>query len=93
MDLFVKLTTFLSLISYCTSTTNSAVLKENATSYYTGILSDVLYTNRENDLKITAQCNHELITIQNGLDMRDTWAIKRKCFHAVFHISRTNSIA
>lgn len=81
MDSFVKITTFLSLISYCTSTSNLAILKENATSYYTGILSDILYTNRENDLEITPQCNHELITIQSGLDMRDTWAIKRKYFN------------
>lgn len=88
MNLFVKLTTFLSLISCSTSAVNSAISNGTATSYFTGLLSDVLHTNRLNNLEITPLCNQELMIIQSGLDMRDIWAIKRKCSNGYdrFHI-------
>lgn len=87
MDLFVKIVTFSGLFGHLTLV-NSVVLPPPLSSssstngskatYYTGLLSDVLHTNRENDLAITPLCNQELSAIQNGLNRRDIWAIKCK---------------
>lgn len=88
MDLFVKIVTFLGLIGNLAIVNSATVLppspssKGSKTTYYTGLLSDVLLTNRENDLAITSLCNQELSEIQKGLDMRDVWAIK--CKYSVF---------
>lgn len=84
MDLLVKIVTLFGLIGHLTVVNSVARLPSSSSSngskitYYTGLLSDVLYTNRENDLAITPLCNQELSAIQNGLDMRDIWAIKCK---------------
>lgn len=52
----------------------------NSSSYFTGLLNDVLQTNRENELEISPLCDIELNSIRNGLDERDIWAIKCECF-------------
>lgn len=76
MSLNLKLTVFLGLIIYTTAA--SVTSNSTTTTYFTGLLSDVLQTNRENDLKITQLCNNELNSIQSGLDVKDVWAIKCK---------------
>lgn len=85
MDLFVKIVTFfglighLNLVSSSSSTSSpsqSSALNTSKITYYTGLLSDILYTNRVNDLSITPLCDQELSKIQHSLDLRDTWAIK-----------------
>lgn len=85
MDLLVKIVTLFGLIGHLTVVNSTTMLPSSSstngsksTKYYTGLLSDVLFTNRENDLAVTALCNQELSEIQNGLDMRDTWALKCK---------------
>ena len=94
MDLSVKIVTFLGLIGHL-SVVNSVTMlpsssssNDSKTTYYTGLLSDVLFTNRENDLEITPLCNQELSAIQNGLDMRDIWAIK--CKYSIFCVFEEN---
>lgn len=94
MDLLVKIVTFLGLIGHLTvvnsvlSPSPPAAATAASTTYFSGLLSDVLHTNRENDLAITQLCNQELSEIQNGLDMRDVWAIKCKyivfCYRLIF---------
>lgn len=80
----MKIVTLLGLISRLAVVNSATVLSPSSssngskTTYFTGLLSDVLLTNRENDLAITSRCNRELSEIQNGLDMRDVWAIKCK---------------
>lgn len=90
MDLLVKIVAFVGLIGHLNLVNSTAMLSSSAsasslygnytlkTTYYTGLLSDILYTNRENDLSITPLCNQQLTEIQRGLNMRDIWAIKRK---------------
>lgn len=77
MSIIIKLITLFGLIGQLTMAKRIAA---NATdnTYYTGILSDLLHTNRENRLPITPLCNQELVAIQSALDMRDIWAIKCK---------------
>lgn len=84
MDLLVKIVIFFGLIGQLTVVNSVAMLPSSSSSngskntYFTGLLSDVLFTNRENNLAISPLCNQELSAIQNGLDMRDIWAIKCK---------------
>ncbi|XP_031618020.1 nose resistant to fluoxetine protein 6-like [Contarinia nasturtii] len=68
----VKLSIFFGLISsILAATTNSSV-----TTNFSGLLSDVLQTHLQHDLKITKLCNQQLRSIQNGLDIKEIWAIK-----------------
>lgn len=76
MCLNLKLTIFVGLILYFMDESNAS--NSTSTTYFTGLLSDVLQTNREHDLKITQLCNDELNSIQSGLDVKDVWAIKCK---------------
>lgn len=46
--------------------------------YYNGLLSDLLQVNNLNNLPITARCDRQLTLIQNGLNSKRIWAIKRK---------------
>lgn len=46
--------------------------------YYNGLLSDVLQVNNGNNLPITARCDRQLTLIQNSLNSKRVWAIKRK---------------
>lgn len=83
MNLFVNISIFLGLISGLRD-----VVASNASmpSHFTGLLSDVLFTNRQQDLSITSLCNQELAMIQKALDGKDDWAIKRKCFEVFVHL-------
>lgn len=81
MDRIVKIAIFAGLINCLTA----SVLAYNSSSstHFTGLLNDVLQTNRQHDLAISKNCNQELLSIQNGLDQRDVWAIKCKCFNRI----------
>lgn len=93
MDLFVKIVSFFGLIGHLNLVSSTAMLSTSTSSpsqssqlntskitYFTGLLSDILYTNRVNDLSITPLCDQQLSDIQNSLDLRDIWAIKCKLF-------------
>lgn len=77
MSSIVKTSIFVLLISCC----SFGIFAQNSTAstHFTGLLSDILLTNQQNNLDITSLCNKELVFIQNGLDLRDVWAIKCKC--------------
>lgn len=78
MCLNLKLTIFVGLILNFAATIDAS--NSTSTTYFTGLLSDLLQTNREHDLKITQLCNDELNSIQSGLNVKDVWAIKCKYF-------------
>lgn len=46
--------------------------------YYNGLLSDILQVNNLNNLPITPRCDRQLTLIQNSLNSKRIWAIKRK---------------
>lgn len=75
----LKISLFLSLICGLMSA-NAVTSNSSAVTHFTGLLSDILETNRQHDLRITTLCDKELNSIQNGLNARDIWAIKRECF-------------
>lgn len=58
--------------------------------YYNGLLSDVLQVNNLNNLPITPRCDRQLTLIQNSLNSKRIWAIKRK-FKCDFLITRVFS--
>lgn len=74
----LKILILLGLISSSWASANVVVTNSSTHAHFSGLLSDVLETNRQHDLKITFLCNEELNSIQNGLDVKEIWAIKRK---------------
>lgn len=58
---------------------NTIASNSSPPKYFYGLLSDLLQVhNNKNDLTITSLCNEQLNSIQNGLNSKQIWAIKRK---------------
>lgn len=71
-------------ITICIAIISSLIIKNSNASleiekkHFNGLLSDVLQVHHLNNLQISSACDKQLILIQNNLDVRNTWAIKRK---------------
>lgn len=76
MNLCVRIYFLIYLISQWAINSESA---SNSSVQFDGLLSDVLVTNGyDNKLTLTSLCNRELNKIQDGLNVKDIWAIKCK---------------
>lgn len=58
----------------------SELSASNKTRYFNGLLSDFLRINLEfgENLTVSPKCKAELDSIQNGLNAREVWAMKRE---------------
>lgn len=75
---FVKITILFILLSSLIIENGKADSSDTEFKYYNGLLSDILRVNNIDNLSITPKCNKQLSSVQNSLNIKSIWAIKRK---------------